>query len=483
MKAKLFFGRILTAIFGGGIAIILFVLFVDRKERIITIKEPNTVQLANHSQNIAGQVDLTLSAESSVKSVVHVKTLYTNEEYQSNPFYDFLFGNSSKGYHQQPSLGSGSGVIISEDGYIVTNNHVVKGSDLINVVLHDKRSYEAKLVGQDPYTDLALIKIEEKNLPAMSFGNSDELKLGEWVLAVGNPFNLTSTVTAGIISAKARNIGIMRDRSLSIESFLQTDAAVNPGNSGGALVDTQGRLVGINTAIESRTGSYSGYSFAIPVTIVEKVIADLKEFGKVQRAMIGVSIRTVDAALAETKQLDKIEGVYVDGITEDGAAGEVGIEEGDVILAVNDKQVNSGAELQEQVSKYRPGDKIEVLIKRNGRKKQFDVVLRNRLGNTEVLKPRDLTFLGADFEPISTEEKYRLQINRGVKVKNLRSGKLKDESIKEGFIIYKINNTPIYKVEDIEEAIQGVKDGGVFISGIYPNGSVKYYAFSINSKK
>lgn len=483
MKAKLFFGRILTAIFGGGIAIILFVLFVDRKERIITIKEPNAVQLANHSQNIAGQVDLTLSAESSVKSVVHVKTLYTNEEYQSNPFYDFLFGNSSKGYHQQPSLGSGSGVIISEDGYIVTNNHVVKGSDLINVVLHDKRSYEAKLVGQDPYTDLALIKIEEKNLPAMSFGNSDELKLGEWVLAVGNPFNLTSTVTAGIISAKARNIGIMRDRSLSIESFLQTDAAVNPGNSGGALVDTQGRLVGINTAIESRTGSYSGYSFAIPVTIVEKVIADLKEFGKVQRAMIGVSIRTVDAALAETKQLDKIEGVYVDGITEDGAAGEVGIEEGDVILAVNDKQVNSGAELQEQVSKYRPGDKIEVLIKRNGRKKQFDVVLRNRLGNTEVLKPRDLTFLGADFEPISTEEKYRLQINRGVKVKNLRSGKLKDESIKEGFIIYKINNTPIYKVEDIEEAIQGVKDGGVFISGIYPNGSVKYYAFSINSKK
>lgn len=479
MKVKLFFGRVLTAVFGGGIAIILFVLFVDREEKIITVKEPNAVQFANLPQNVTGQVDLTLAAESSVKSVVHVKTLYTNEEYQSNPFYDFLFGNSSRGYQQQPSLGSGSGVIISDDGYIVTNNHVVKGSNLINVVLHDKRSYEAKLIGEDPYTDLALIKIEEEDLPSMSFGNSDELRLGEWVLAVGNPFNLTSTVTAGIISAKARNIGIMRDRSLSIESFLQTDAAVNPGNSGGALVDTKGRLVGINTAIESRTGSYTGYSFAIPVTIVKKVIADLKEFGKVQRAMLGVNIRTVDAALAEEIGLEKIEGVYVAGITEDGAAGDVGMEEGDVILEIDNSVVNSSSELQEQVSKYRPGDEINVLIKRDGKKKQFDVVLRNRLGNTNVIKSRDLAFLGADFEPINSKEKYRLQINRGVKVKNLRSGKLKEEDIKEGFIIYKINNTPIYKVEDIEKALQEVKDGGVFISGIYPNGSVKYYAFSL----
>ncbi|NOU60907.1 S1C family serine protease [Marinifilum caeruleilacunae] len=478
MKAKLFFGRVLTAVFGGGIAIILFVLFVDREEKIITVQEPNAIQLATLPTTVTGQIDLTFAAESSVKSVVHVKTLYTKGEYQSNPFYDFLFGNSERGYQQQPSLGSGSGVIISNDGYIVTNNHVVKGSNLINVVLQDKRSYEAKLIGQDPYTDLALIKIDEEDLPFMNFGNSDELKLGEWVLAVGNPFNLTSTVTAGIISAKARNLGIMNNR-MSIESFLQTDAAVNPGNSGGALVDTKGRLVGINTAIESRTGSYSGYSFAIPVTIVEKVIADLKEFGKVQRAMIGVVIRSVDAGLAEEKGLERIEGVYVDETTEGGAAGEVGIEEGDVILEINNKEVNSGAELQEQVSKYRPGDEIEVLIKRDGKRKQFDVVLRNRLGNTNVLKSRDLSFLGADFEPISSKEKYRLQINRGVKVKNLRSGKLKEENVKEGFIIYKINNTPIYKINDIEEALQDVKDGGVFISGIYPNGSVKYYAFSL----
>ncbi|MDQ2180081.1 S1C family serine protease [Marinifilum sp. D714] len=482
MKAKMFFGRVLTAVFGGGIAIILFVLFVDKEEKIITVKEPNAIQLASLPQNVTGQVDLTLAAESSVKSVVHVKTLYTNEEYQSNPFYDFLFGNSKRDYQPQPSLGSGSGVIISDDGYIVTNNHVVKGSNLINVVLQDKRSYEAKLVGQDPYTDLALIKIEEEDLPAMSFGNSDELKLGEWVLAVGNPFNLTSTVTAGIISAKARNLGIMSNR-MSIESFLQTDAAVNPGNSGGALVDTKGRLVGINTAIESRTGSYSGYSFAIPVTIVKKVIDDLKEFGKVQRAMLGVSIQSVDANLAEEYGLEKIEGVYIAELTDGGAAGGVGMKRGDVILEINSKEVNSGAELQEQVSKYRPGDEIEVLIKRDGKKKQFDVVLRNRLGNTEVIKSSDLAFLGAEFEPISTKEKYRLQINRGVKVKNLRGGKLKEENIREGFIIYKINNTPIYKVKDIEEALQSVKDGGVFISGIYPNGSVKYYAFSLKDNE
>ena len=481
MKARLFFGRLLTAVLGGAVAVLLFVLFTDRDEKIVTVTEPRTIQLANLPQTVKGQIDLTFAAELSVKSVVHVRTLYQNQDYQSNPFYDFLFGNSNRGYQQRPSLGSGSGVIISDDGYIVTNNHVVKGSNLINVMLHDKRSYEAKLIGQDPYTDLALLKIEEENLPKMDFGNSDELKLGEWVLAVGNPFNLTSTVTAGIISAKARNIGNMNNR-MSIESFLQTDAAVNPGNSGGALVDTKGRLVGINTAIESRTGSYSGYSFAIPVTIVRKVVEDLREFGQVQRAMLGVSIRTVNAALVEELKLklDKLEGVYIADVAEEGGANEAGLESGDIILEVNSTNVNSSSELQEQISKYRPGDEVSVVIKRDGKKKQFDVVLRNRLGNTEVIQSRGLAFLGADFEPISSKEKYRLQINRGVKVKNLRSGKLKDENIKEGFIIYKINNTPIYEIRDIEDAIQQVKDGGVFISGIYPNGSVKYYAFSLN---
>jgi len=481
MKVKLFLGKLAIAVLGGTIAILLFVLFFDKKEKIITVPEVRTAQLANHSVAAVGQVDLTYAAEMSVKCVVHVKTLYSQEEYQSNPFYDFLFGENGRKQRPKASLGSGSGVIISEDGYIVTNNHVVQGSNLINVVLYDKREYEGKLVGYDPYTDLALIKIDEKGLPKMDLGNSDDLKLGEWVLAVGNPFNLTSTVTAGIISAKARNLGLNGNR-MSIESFLQTDAAVNPGNSGGALVDTKGQLIGINTAIESRTGSYSGYSFAIPVTIVEKVIGDLKKYGEVQRAFIGVSIRTVDANLADEIKIDKIEGVYVASINEDGAAEDAGIEKGDIILNIDGKVVNSSAELQEQVSTFHPGDKISVLIKRDGERKQIDVILRNRLGNTNVIKSKDLAFLGAEFEPISTKEKYRLQINRGVRIKNLHNGKFKDEDIKEGFIIYKINETPIFKVDDIKDALQSVKDGGVFISGIYPDGSVKYYAFSLNSK-
>lgn len=481
MKVKLFLGKLAIAVLGGTIAILLFVLFVDKKEKIITVPEVRTIQLANHSIANVAQVDLTYAAEMSVKSVVHVKTLYSHEEYQSNPFYDFLFGENGRRQQPKASLGSGSGVIISKDGYIVTNNHVVQGSNLINIVLYDKREYEGKLVGSDPYTDLALIKIDEKDLPKMDLGNSDDLKLGEWVLAVGNPFNLTSTVTAGIISAKARNLGLNGNK-MSIESFLQTDAAVNPGNSGGALVDTKGQLIGINTAIESRTGSYSGYSFAIPVTIVEKVIGDLKKYGEVQRAFIGVSIRTVDANLADEFKIDKIEGVYVAAINEYGAAGDAGIEKGDIILNIDGKVVNSSAELQEQVSKFHPGDKISVLIKRDGERKQIDVILRNRLGNTNVIKSKDLAFLGAEFEPISTKEKYRLQINRGVRIKNLHRGKFKDEDIKEGFIIYKINETPIFKVDDIQDAFQSVKDGGVFISGIYPDGSVKYYAFSLNSK-
>ncbi|WP_372751974.1 Do family serine endopeptidase [Labilibaculum sp.] len=482
MKVKLFLGKLAIAILGAAIAILLFVLFVDKKESVVIVPDGRTTQLTNHSVNTAPQIDLTYAAEMSVKSVVHVKTLYSNDEYQSNPFYDFLFGENGRSQQPKASVGSGSGVIISTDGYIVTNNHVVEGSKLISVVLYDKREYEGKLIGQDPYTDLALIKIDEKDLPKMDLGNSDDIKLGEWVLAVGNPFNLTSTVTAGIISAKARNLGLNGNR-MSIESFLQTDAAVNPGNSGGALVDTRGHLIGINTAIESRTGSYSGYSFAIPVTIVEKVIGDLKEFGEVQRAFIGVSIRTVDANLADEFNINKIEGVYVADLNEGGAAEEAGIKKGDIILNVEGKDVNSSAELQEQVSKYHPGDKITVLIKREDEKQQIAVILRNRLGNTKVIKSDDLAFLGADFEPVSSQDKYRLQINRGVRVTNLRSGKLKNEGIKEGFIIYKINETPIYKVDDVKNALQNVKDGGVFISGIYPDGSVKYYAFSLRSKE
>jgi Do/DeqQ family serine protease len=479
MKVKLFFGRLVTALLGGVIAVLLFVMFSDDKEVIIAESKVPEPQYASLPQVRTSETDLTHAAETSVKSVVHVKTLYTNQQYPSGSIYEFFFGNGGRERRSQPSLASGSGVIISQDGYIVTNNHVVKGANRINVVLNDKRSYEAKLIGQDASTDLALLKIDEEDLPYMEYGNSDQVKLGEWVLAVGNPFNLTSTVTAGIISAKARSIGIMRSQQMSIESFLQTDAAVNPGNSGGALVDTQGRLIGINTAIESRTGSYSGYSFAIPVTIVKKVIADLKEFGIVQRAMLGVAIQTIDAKKAEELGIDEIEGVLVADVNEGSAAEEGGLQAKDIILSVNGKKVNSTSELQEQVGRYRPGDEVKVLVKRDGEEKQFQLTLRNSQGSYEVIKQNDLSILGADFEPISKREMYQLGIRRGVKITDLRQGKLRSANIKEGFIIYKINDTPIYSEEDIKQAIMENNSEGVFISGIYPDGRIRYYAFSM----
>ncbi|KAB2821325.1 MAG: trypsin-like serine protease, partial [Paludibacter sp.] len=309
----------------------------------------------------AGETDFTVAAELTVNAVVHVKV---KSEVQVSQFggrdqlFEYFFGPQFR--QQQPQIreGAGSGVIISEDGYIVTNNHVIDKSKEIEVVLNDKRTYSATVVGADPNTDIALLKIDEKNLPYIIFGNSDSLKVGEWVLAVGNPFNLTSTVTAGIVSAKARNINILNS-AMPIESFIQTDAAVNPGNSGGALVNQRGELVGINTAIASRTGSYAGYSFAVPTTIVRKVVDDLKEFGEVQRALLGVVITTVTADVAQDYNLGKIEGVYVDNVSDNGAAKEAGIRSGDVIIAVGNKKVNTNAELQEAVSQYRPGDDVK----------------------------------------------------------------------------------------------------------------------------
>lgn len=483
MSMKKILPGFLTALVGGVIAVFLYALFFNSPKTVYTVKEKPIVNLTNHSPVVKHklqQVDLTLAAEYSVQTVVHVKTLYDRgDAYKSSPLYDFFFGNSSRGMRSQPVLGSGSGVIISDDGYIVTNNHVVRGSDVISVVLYDKRTYQAKVIGQDPVTDLALLKIDEEELPKIEMGNSDELQLGEWVLAVGNPFNLTSTVTAGIISAKARTLGLSSSK-MSIEAFLQTDAAVNPGNSGGALVNARGELVGINTAIESRTGSYSGYSFAIPVTIVKKVVSDLMEYGEVQRAFLGVSIITVDARLAQEYGLDRIEGIYISETTSGGAAEEAGIKKGDVLLSLNGIDVNSNSELLEQVSKYKPGDRVNVLIKRKGKRKQIELVLRNKLGDTGVItSDSHMRALGAEFEPVTSEDKYRLQISRGVKVSKLLDGKLREEGITEGFIIYKINSTPIYDIDDIEEALNDVQNGGVFISGIYPNGRVAYYAFSL----
>lgn len=420
--------------------------------------------------------DLTYAAESSVHAVVHVKVKSkVNISSYGNPFFDWFYGDRYQQQQPQVREGAGSGVIISNDGYIVTNNHVVNDADQVNVVLNDKREFEAKVIGTDETTDIALLKIEADNLPTIKFGNSEMLKLGEWVLAVGNPFNLTSTVTAGIVSAKGRSIGI-NQAEMSIEAFIQTDAAVNPGNSGGALVNMNGELVGINTAIASQTGTYSGYSFAIPSSIVEKVVSDLKQYGRVQRAILGVSIGDVNAEIAKKNNLDKIEGVFVGGTTPNSGAAEAGIKEGDVILNIDDVAVNSPAQLQEQIGKHRPGDTVKVLVKRDNKPKQFKVTLRNMHGDTEIMKATDDEFLGAKFENISENEKYKFRINHGIKIVSLKQGKLKDAGLKTGFIITHVNKQEINGVYDFEGIVKKA-NGGILIEGIYPNGERAYFVF------
>lgn len=455
------------------------------------INNPHPVKLVNMSTvRPENGVDFTNAADASIHAVVHVKTVYEGndqaEMYGFDPFH--LFGEGP--YRMNPNvprMGSGSGVIISKDGYIVTNNHVIDKADKIEVALNDKRTYTAELIGRDPATDLALLKIKEKDLPYLGYGNSDQVKVGEWVLAVGNPFNLTSTVTAGIVSAKGRNINILENDPahgvFPVESFIQTDAAVNPGNSGGALVNTQGDLVGINAAIASQTGSYSGYSFAIPVNIVKKVVADLLEFGEVQRAFIGVNIKDLDAKLAEEKGISDLKGVYVAGVADGGSAKDAGMQEGDVISKVNDIAVNNVPELQEQISRYRPGDKVNITVKRGNVEKSFSIALKNKSGSTELVK-REVSSveavksLGASFEQVSKEEMKKLGIRNGLKIVSLSGGKLRNSGMHDGFIITHIDKKPIHTTGDIEKALNN-KEGGVLIEGLYPNGMQACYGFRL----
>lgn len=418
-------------------------------------------------------IDFTNAADKTIDAVVHVKTKF---QHDNNAFYQFFFGDE---YGNIPPVeGTGSGVIISKDGYIVTNNHVIEKSSEIEVILNDKRSFNAKLIGRDPSTDLALLKIEAKDLSVIELGNSDNLKVGEWVLAIGNPFNLTSTVTAGIVSAKARNINILSRRYGAIESFIQTDAAVNPGNSGGALIDVHGKLVGINTAIASKTGSFTGYSFAVPVSIVKKVINDLIEFGTVQRALLGVQIVDINQELADKLNLNNLDGVYVSDVTENGAAKDAGVQKNDIIVQVESKIVNKVSELQEQISKYRPGDKIKIRIKRDKKIKEFIVTLRNESGGLNYKNREVIEMLGASFEEIDNETKSKLNINNGVRVVDLQPGKLLKAGIKDQFIIVSINGEKINTPEDIQYIVNNTR-GGVYIEGIYPNGAVAYYAFGL----
>jgi Do/DeqQ family serine protease len=436
----------------------------------------------------AGDTDFTVAAEMTINAVVHIKsTQHTQAERYSSgdPFFDQFFGYRGQS-QPQTKVGYGSGVIISSDGYIVTNNHVIDNSDEIEVTLNDNRTFKAVLVGTDPATDIALLKVDETDLPIIKFGNSDDLKVGEWVLAVGNPFMLNSTVTAGIVSAKARSIG-MSNNKLSIESFLQTDAAVNPGNSGGALVNTSGELVGINTAIFSQTGNYAGYSFAVPSSIVSKVVTDIKQYGTVQRAVLGIQIMDVNAELAKEKGLKMTEGVYVGGVNDGGAAAQAGIKEGDVITAVNGVTVKSVSTLQEQVNRYRPGDQIPVGLVRDGKSLTLNVTLKNQSGNTEVVKTPTIAALGATFKELTDKERTQLGLrSTGVRVVDITNGKFRNVGMRSDFIILKINGSPVSSVKDIERIYKELtssstvdQDPVMYIGGIYPNGKTAYYAVDL----
>jgi len=432
--------------------------------------------------------DFTDAATASVNSVVHIKTIYQQKNVYyndffvpDNQFFDFFQNNPNFRYgNPQPIEAFGSGVIISDNGYIVTNNHVVQNSENIEVTLNDKRIYKGKIIGTDVSTDLALIKIEENDLPFILFGNSDSLKIGEWVLAVGNPFNLTSTVTAGIVSAKGRNLHLLNGKT-AIESYIQTDAAVNMGNSGGALVNIYGQLVGINTAIASKNGTYDGYSFAIPVSIVRKVVNDLIEFGEVQRALLGVNAQEVDNTVAKENNLEKIQGVIVVSVVDGSSAEAAGIKDGDVIIKIEGFAVNSSAELKEQISKYRPGDKISVSYIRHGKENTVTVTLKNMAGTTDLVKTdiNDVvSLLGATFEPLSKNELQTYGISNGLKIIELKPGKLRNAGIKEGFIVTSIDRNPVYTTEDIQNNLEN-KKGGILIEGIYPNGIRAYYGFGL----
>jgi len=426
-------------------------------------------------------VDLTDAAQKTVNAVVHIKTemhMKTNT-YDDffGPFRDY-FGNP---YRDQTFVAFGSGVIISPDGYIVTNNHVVDGASKISVTFNDKKELPAEVVGTDPKTDLAVIKVDAKNLDFLTYGNSDDLKIGEWVLAVGNPFNLTSTVTAGIVSAKARNIDILGAQS-AIESFIQTDAVVNRGNSGGALVNTRGELVGINAAIASHTGVYEGYSFAIPVNIVKKVVDDLMKYGETQRAYIGVKISDINADFAEKKGLDGVKGIYVAGVIENSGAEEAGIEEGDVILAIDGNEINSVSALMGNIAQHNPGDVIKVSVERDNDIKTFDVTLKNQNNTTALVKPGDTFYndlLGASLQKAPQEDMDKLGISNGVKIVKIDDGILNRGGITTGFIITQINGKEVKSQNTLEDALQATNKNMVRMKGVYPNGTRVSFEFML----
>ncbi|MBT1703986.1 trypsin-like peptidase domain-containing protein [Chryseosolibacter indicus] len=425
-----------------------------------------TANRIDSSFRVPKGLDFLNAAKEVTSGVVHIRTAYGAGEFSLNPLQTF----------EHPVHSSGSGVIISDDGYIATNNHVIEDATNIEVVMNNNLRFYAKVVGTDPSTDLALLKIKSRNLPFVRYGDSDRVVPGEWVLAIGNPFDLNSTVTAGIVSAKARNIGILRDRNnYQIESFIQTDAAVNPGNSGGALVNLKGELVGINTAIATSTGSYQGYSFAIPVSIVKKVMDDLLEFGKVQRGLLGIEIADVNALIAESFNLPVNQGVLVNGVRDESAAEEAGLKPGDVIIGIDEHPVSSVSELQEWVARNRPGEHIKVTFIRNGKEEQVNAKLKNSEGK-DVLEKKEIShsIAGADFEDVPYRELAKLMLEGGVRVKNLEEGKWQKSGMREGFVISHVDKVPVDNVEDLNRILE-YKKGGILIEGVYASGQKGTY--------
>ncbi|MBQ8866376.1 MAG: Do family serine endopeptidase [Bacteroidaceae bacterium] len=477
-----------------------YALMPEEREEMTSFAElfPQSVQAmpTMFGSSPAGAMDLTKAAEASVNAVVHIKSTQLGKVQtvqQPMDLFDFFFGNPQGGRQRQvqtqPRVGFGSGVIISADGYIVTNNHVIEGADEISVKLNDSREYVGRIIGTDPNTDLALVKIEaEDELPTIPVGDSDALKIGEWVLAVGNPFNLTSTVTAGIVSAKARKLHVYGNSG--IESFIQTDAAINQGNSGGALVNAKGELVGINSVLSSPTGAYAGYGFAIPTTIMTKVVTDLKEYGTVQRALLGISGRDLnihfdDEMKKKAEELGVNEGVWVAEVVEGSAASAAGIQADDVITGIDNKTIKTMAELQEELAKHRPGDKVKVKLIRDKKEKTVTVELKNAQGNTKVVKNVDMDLLGAAFKELPDDLKRQLNLGYGLQVTGVTDGKMKDAGIRKGVILLKANNQPLRKVADLEDVLKSASQSPeqvLFITGIMPSGKRVNFAVDLSQE-
>ena len=502
MQAKqMMLGLLGSAILGGGVAVGGYKLLEPAQLVPQAVAADPQVRYTSEMRStpyaVPEGLNFVAAAAAVTPAVVHVMTEYAapsvdRRQQQMDPFLRQFFGDQYEqfqgqmppGHPQMPQgggQGSGSGVIIAANGYIVTNNHVIEKASKIEVVLDDKRKYEAELVGADPNTDLAVLKVKADNLPFVKYGNSDDVKVGQWVLAVGNPFNLNSTVTAGIISAKGRNIGILnRKDNMGLESFIQTDAVVNPGNSGGALVNLNGDLIGINSAIASHTGSYEGYSFAIPSSLASKVVDDLLKYKVVQRALLGVQIREVDAKLASEKKLNTLNGVYVEGLSESSSAAVAGIKPGDIITQINGVVVNTSSQLQEQVARFRPGDRIKVSYLRSGTAGMAEAILRNATGTTGVVREEavaaSLKYEGATLSMVPAREQAKLGIEGGAKITGIKGSNFRESGMGDGFIITRIDKNTVTKPADVKTYLDQARENqGALVEGLYPDGRKAYY--------